>query len=166
MPSGQRVIALVGAESTGKTSLAIELSKKFQGLLVEEHARSYLKDIGLNYTVQDIYNIAKLQMDAEKKAIASDYSMIILDTELITIEVWLAFYGYDIPSWIPEYIQDCHYEYVLLDTNVPWIADSLRNNPQDRSIITEIFRSKLDHYKKSYKTLSSIEDLAIFENIN
>lgn len=160
MSSRQRMIALVGAESTGKTSLAIDLSKKYKALLVDEQARCYLQDIGLKYTTQDIYNIAKLQIDAEKRAIASDYSILILDTELITIEIWLEFYGYDIPSWIPEYIQDCHYEYVLLDTNIPWVADDLRNNPQDRFKITEMFRSKLDHYKKSYKILIDIEDWA------
>ncbi len=160
MSSRQRMIALVGAESTGKTSLAIDLSKKYKALLVEEQARCYLPDIGLKYTTQDIYNIAKLQIDAEKRAIASDHSILIFDTELITIEIWLEFYGYDIPSWIPEYIQDCHYEYVLLDTNIPWVADDLRNNPQDRFKITEMFRSKLDHYKKSYKILIDIEDWA------
>jgi nicotinamide riboside kinase len=160
MSSRQRMIALVGAESTGKTSLAIDLSKKYKALLVEEQARCYLQDIGLKYTTQDIYNIAKLQIDAEKRAIASDHSILIFDTELITIEIWLEFYGYDIPSWIPEYIQDCHYEYVLLDTNIPWVADDLRNNPQDRFKITEMFRSKLDHYKKSYKILIDIEDWA------
>ena len=160
MSSRQRMIALVGAESTGKTSLAIDLSKKYKALLVEEQARCYLQDIGLKYTTQDIYNIAKLQIDAEKRAIASDHSILIFDTELITIEIWLEFYGYDIPSWIPEYIQDCHYEYVLLDTNIPWVADDLRNNPQDRFKITEMFRFKLDHYKKSYKILIDIEDWA------
>lgn len=160
MSSRQRMIALVGAESTGKTSLAIDLSKKYKAFLVEEQARYYLQDIGLKYTTQDIYNIAKLQIDAEKRAIASDHSLLILDTELITIEIWLEFYGFDIPSWISEYIQHCHYEYVLLDTNVPWVADDLRNNPQDRSKITEMFRSKLDHYKKRYKTLTDIEGWA------
>jgi nicotinamide riboside kinase len=153
----QRVIALVGAESTGKTSLAIDLSKKYKALLVEEQARSYLQDIGLKYTTQDIYNIAKLQIEAEKRAITGDYPIIVLDTELITIALWLEFYGYDIPLWISDYIQDCHYEYVLLDTNIPWVADGLRNNPWDRSKITEMFRSKLDHYKKSYKVLTDIE---------
>lgn len=155
-------IAFLGPESTGKTSWAIRYCEQYQAIYVEEFAREYLKDINLNYSEDDILQIAKGQIEKEKSALQKrNGQTIVFDTELITMEIWLEFYNFKVPSWISEHIQSCNYVYFLFDTDLPWVYDGLRNNPNDRSLIFELFEKKLSHYKKEYKIIRSLEDLDI-----
>ena len=82
--------AFLGPESTGKTETANEVVKRLQGALVPEVSRDFLAEKGLNYNYDDILEIAKLQFAKEVQICdANPDKIIICDTELISIEVWL-----------------------------------------------------------------------------
>ena len=157
-----KVLAFLGPESTGKTSSALAYSTKNNAYYVEEFARSYLKEIGLNYSESDILRIAKAQIELEKNAILNHADrVIVLDTELITIQIWLEFYDYTVPSWIIDHIQSSDYDYWLFNTDLPWVADGLRNNPNDRNILFKLFEKKLIAYQKRYKIVENLDALDI-----
>jgi nicotinamide riboside kinase len=48
------IIAVVGPESTGKTTLAQQLALHFDGALAEEYSREYLHSIGRPYLEEDL----------------------------------------------------------------------------------------------------------------
>lgn len=145
--------AFLGPESTGKSTLALELAAKLDGIYVCEMARDYLADIGLNYTCQDIINIARLQIESEKRI--SENKLIFCDTELITIQIWLDYFHYEVPKWIVDSIHNSDYEvYFLCDIDIPWVADPLRTNKYDRQNIMQRFIDKLEFYKKCYVLIS------------
>lgn len=144
--------AFLGPESTAKTTIVTELSNRLPAVYVPEVARDCLKDIGLNYTYDDILNIAKKQFQTE--LIMTDqfpYDIILCDTELITIQIWLEYLHYDVPSWLEDYIRMSNYTcYLLFNTDIPWVEDSLRANRNDRDEILQLFIRKLNFYQKNW----------------
>ena len=57
------VITVVGAESSGKTILAMHLAKELNCQWVPEFAREYLEQLGREYTEKDLEIIAGRQLD-------------------------------------------------------------------------------------------------------
>ena len=62
-------IAVVGPESSGKTTMCEALALEFGSIWVEEFARAHLEEHGPEYTEPDLLNIAKGQVLAEGQAI-------------------------------------------------------------------------------------------------
>ncbi|RZM00048.1 MAG: ATPase, partial [Pedobacter sp.] len=52
-------VVILGPESTGKSTLATELSARFDTNWCPEFAREYLLEHGTNYTFEDLAVIAK-----------------------------------------------------------------------------------------------------------
>ena len=59
-------IALIGPESTAKSTLSEKLAKHYHTLWVPEYSRIYLKELKRNYTLDDILLIAKEQFKQVK----------------------------------------------------------------------------------------------------
>lgn len=144
--------AFLGPESTGKTTAIETLAKLLDARMVPEAAREYLREIGLEYTYYDIFEIAKIQVASEINAVDTYPDEIILcDTELITIEIWLEYMQYEVPSWISSYIHQSQYNlYLLFDIDIPWTPDPLRTHSLQREEIYQLFMRKLNYYHKDY----------------
>lgn len=155
--------AFLGPESTGKTSTAEEVARRLQGGVVPEVSREFLTEIGLNYSFEDIIEIAKQQFTKEIEICdLNPYKVIICDTELITIEIWLEFLGYEVPNWISTFIHQSTYDkYFLFDIDIPWVSDGLRNNEHDRDSLLNQFKKKLNYYNKNWELVSGIGEVRI-----
>lgn len=157
-PNKRKVIAITGAESTGKSQLTKELAQYFQAPFVAEYAREYLKDIGLNYNQEDMIHMAKTQITWEKKAVATNPYFLFLDTEAINFKIWFEFYGNPTPDFIEEYIKTKPYSHtLLLYPNTPWIDDGLRTLKNKRLHIHELFEKYLQHYYFSYDVITALD---------
>ena len=79
-------IVLYGPESTGKTTLAIELAKKFNTSFVPEFAREYLQEKwnkhGEKCNLDDLLEIVKGQILNENLAIKKANDFIFCDTNI------------------------------------------------------------------------------------
>jgi nicotinamide riboside kinase len=64
-----RKIAIIGPESTGKSSLSSELATHYKTLWVPEYAREYLTAHGNKYSYESLLEIAKGQIALEEKYI-------------------------------------------------------------------------------------------------
>src|SRR5688572_8720319 len=63
------VITIVGAESSGKTTLAMRLGDYFECPVVPEYAREYLASLGRQYNEVDLQHIATGQWQRIQHAI-------------------------------------------------------------------------------------------------
>ena len=60
-------VAIIGPESTGKSTLAQQLAEKYHGIYVPEYAREYVEQLqGRPYTYDDVCAIARHQIEQLK----------------------------------------------------------------------------------------------------
>ena len=69
MEKAIKKIVVIGPESTGKSSLCKELANHYKTIWVKEFAREYLEKNGLQYTFENLYEIAAGQIKGEDIAI-------------------------------------------------------------------------------------------------
>ncbi|MEW6209627.1 MAG: AAA family ATPase [Acidobacteriota bacterium] len=125
-------VAIVGAESTGKTTLAGLLAEHFQTACVTEFARRYLDEkygeAALErITLDDIEAIARGQLESEEAMARRCNRVLICDTELMTTALWSEHFFGGCPSWIKQAALDRTYDlYLLTDFDSPWVEDSQR----------------------------------------
>lgn len=106
------------------------LAWAFDGLMVREAAREYLKDTNGHYDEQDLALIWEAQKNSEDKARKSNASFLFCDTGPAVIHLWARFkYKLDIPS-VSAAVAERPYDLVLLcQPDLPWQPDPQRETP-------------------------------------
>ncbi len=139
-----RKIIFTGPESSGKSTLTAAVSKHFNGKMVNEYARGYLENLKRNYEERDLLHIAKGQMFSENKAAKQADSFLFCDTDLLTIKIWSAVKYGRCDDWIEAQIQQCTERiYFLCVPEMPWEPDPLRENPNDRMVLYQLYVEEL-----------------------
>ena len=127
-PYFTRRVALVGAESVGKTTLARALAAHFATEWVPEYGRTYCegRDARELHLV-DFEAIAWGQATWEDEAARRANRVLICDTELHTTCTWSDLVVGRRPPWLTRAARARHYDLVLhLAPDVPWVDDGTR----------------------------------------
>lgn len=135
-------IAITGPESSGKTTLAKDLSRILGAQLVEEYSREYLEQNGPRYHKLDLLKIARENL---RRIEAVDRSSMVCDTEFLVMKIWyVEKYGVPDPE-IEKYWQETPFDlFVLCHPEIPWVPDPLRENPFDRDRLFDIYLKELE----------------------
>ena len=151
-----RKIAIVGPESSGKTTLAVALGAHLHVPVVAEHARMFLERSGPDYIEEDLLRIARGQVRSEERLMAERPELLICDTDLITIRIWGEEKYSRCDPWILEQSVKRHYDLWLLCSpeGIAWEPDPLRENPNDRERLFEVYKGMLERLKKPYVIMS------------
>ncbi|MEM9920357.1 MAG: ATP-binding protein [Bacteroidota bacterium] len=144
-------IVCTGPESSGKTTMARLLAAHFSCIWVPEYARDFLNRLGRAYRESDLLDIAKGQHSAIMKAAKNAHSLLICDTDLLTIHIWgMVKYKRSHP-WIDQQMeQSDNTLYLLCRPDIPWEPDPLRENPDDRDALFIRYENKLQQLNKRY----------------
>lgn len=146
------ILVFTGPESSGKTTSAENLAKEYRLPLVGEYARTYLNTNGHDYTLEDIQNIASQQIKNEVDS-KRENPLIICDTDIITLEIWaLEKFGRSLEIK-DELILKKHY--LLCYPDIPWEPDPLRENPEDRVRLFELYENYLANLDIPFSLLKS-----------
>ena len=152
-------IALIGPESSGKTTLCKELAEHFQTCWVPEFARDYISNLNRRYTKEDIIYCAEKQLESEEKFIKSANKILFSDTELIICKVWLLDVFGECPEWIEQKINDNKYDlYLLTRPDLPFISDPVRENQHRRQYFFDWYKAELEKRKFQYKTIYGLKE--------
>lgn len=140
-------VGIIGPESTGKSSLAHYLAKRYKGTCVPEYARTYVEHKGTTeVTFDELCDIARHQI-AELENLSD--GLYFFDTELIITKVWFDYAFGRVPKWLDEAIQRYPMDvYLLTYPDLPWVPDSARSNGSD-AIRKELF----DRYEAEIQAL-------------
>jgi HTH-type transcriptional regulator, transcriptional repressor of NAD biosynthesis genes len=152
-----RRVAILGAESTGKTTLAQNLARHFNTVWVPEFARDYLAAKGVVCLLEDMPVIAQGQVESEERLAREANRLLICDTELITTSLWHERYWGWCPAWLSELAEARASRYslfLLSDSTLPWIDDGLRDSPDHRGWFDERFLRILRAQALPYVVLS------------
>ena len=138
-------VCIIGPECTGKTVLSETLAKKLNTVWVEEYARAYLNRLDKPYEEADLVKIAHGQLRMEDEWTIDANKILVCDTNLIVVKVWSEFkYGH-CDKIILDLISQRKYDlYILTYIDIPWIADPLREHPDHRE---ELYNMYLDEMK-------------------
>lgn len=137
-------VAVVGPESTGKTMLSEALAKYYQVPLVPEFSRTFLNDLPRSYVEKDLIDIAKGQLANQEKAKTQGIDLVIFDTDLLVMKVWSSFkYGRIAPEILEEWEKNKSDFYILTYFDIPYEEDPLRENPEQRAELFEVYENQL-----------------------
>lgn len=149
-------IVFLGPESTGKSTISVEIAKLCNAAFVPEYARTYLNEHGTTYGYTDVIKIAEIQAQLEREAEATGKT-IICDTDLITIKIWLEYYNWEVPEWMESFIVKHEAnKYLLFYPDIPWVADEQRNNSHDRLELFQRFKQHLIGLNVNYSIIKGI----------
>jgi NadR type nicotinamide-nucleotide adenylyltransferase len=151
-----RRVAILGAESTGKTCLARHLGTQYATTWVPEFGRAYCdgrdaRDLG----IADFDAIARGQIAAEDEAASRANRLLICDTELHTTCTWSDLVIGARPPWLTDAAMRRPYDLMLLlGADVPWVDDGTRVWPSRRSEHTARLREELERANRPYLLLA------------
>ena len=157
-------VAILGAESTGKTTLCRDLAAHFGSPWVPEYMRTYLQakwdNEQLTCTWDDLLPIAQGQIDLENKLakqaaqLPDDNRYLFCDTNLFELMVYANWYYGDCPETLSQAALTHHYDLILLtEVDIPWVADDLRDSPHQREDISAYFASQLTLHNKDFQRI-------------
>jgi len=153
-------IVLFGPESTGKSSLAKFLASYYKTYYVEEFARQYLQEKWDNFgkicEKQDLIPIAKGQIKNENIMSKKANRILFCDTDLLTTAVYsrLYFNGF-CDADLDKFSKHNYYDlYLLMDIDIEWVKDDLRDRPNKRAELFNVFKDALIENNKNYMIVS------------
>jgi nicotinamide riboside kinase len=146
-------IAIVGPESTGKSTLTKLLAKHYNTLWVAEFARYYCAALTSPCTMQDEINMFHGQVALEESVLAmADKDFIFCDTTFLTVKIW----SDEMLGGTPQIVLDDLY--LLLDIDLPWEEDPLRDFPHMREHFMNIWYKELHDLSANYVLIGGIEN--------
>lgn len=153
-------VVIVGAESTGTTTLAQALAKKYQTAWVPEYGRTYcegkMHSVNWNdWQTAEFCHIASSQNRMEEKLAKVANKLLICDTDSFATCLWHERY---MNFWSPEVEKIAgaaqHEYYLLTDIDIPFVQDGTRDGEHIRSKMHQRFIEELNKRGKSYIVLS------------
>jgi len=165
-------VAVLGAESTGKTTLCRDLATHFGCPWVPEYMRTYLQakwdDEQLTCTWDDLLPIAQGQIELENKlaeqaAQTTDNNhYLFCDTSLFELMVYSNWYYGDCPEVLTQAALVHYYDLILLtDVDTPWVADDLRDSPYQRDEISAYFADQLTAHNKPFQSIGGDREVRV-----
>lgn len=151
-------VAIVGAESTGKTTLAQELAKHFDTVWVPEYGREYTeisvgREAFFDYKWRDeeFVHIAQKQVELEDQLAGKANRVLICDTDALATCIWQERYLGHCSDQVAAIAHQRRYDlYLLADCDIPFTQDGLRDGEHLRQWMTNRFREELTQRKEPW----------------
>lgn len=158
-PTHARVV-LTGPESSGKSTMAQDLSKALNQPFAAEAARAYLAEKPFR-GMEDLLAIHRAQRQASEELVsrnpggrADSLSVTIEDTDALTTWIWAEEKFGEVPEEIrADFGQHPPMLYLLCHPEIPWEPDPLRENPTDRDRLFDRHVALLEAYGFAYVVL-------------
>ncbi|MFT5429685.1 MAG: HTH-type transcriptional repressor of NAD biosynthesis genes [Myxococcota bacterium] len=148
-------VSIFGPESTGKSTLAAALARHFRTQWVPEYARTFIEATGRAPTEPDMVAIAEGQRASESALARQCNRLLICDTDPLATVIWSNVLHGRPNADVTAIATDREYALtLLLDVDVPWVADRVRYCPDDRSDFLNQCRSELTAAGRSYTLIS------------
>ncbi|HRC32267.1 MAG TPA: ATP-binding protein [Bacteroidia bacterium] len=144
-------IAIVGPESTGKTTLSKMIAAHYKTITVPEYAREYIAQLNRPYGPKDLLPIAKGQIQLENQLLFQASKVLVCDTNMTVMKIWSEQkYGF-CAEWILNVINSRYYDHHFVCTpDMPWDKDPLRENPNNRDELFQLYINEMEKQQVRY----------------
>lgn len=136
-------IIFTGPESTGKSTLAIQLAHHFSANYQAEYAREFLMQRNGVYEFEDLDCISAEQ---EKRWNSFETGNLqICDTDYLVLKIWSSYKFGKVSPFIAQGFanQQCAH-YFLCYPDIPWEPDPLRVNEHERHELFQMYLAELE----------------------
>ena len=148
-------IAVVGPESTGKSTMSAFLADHYHTIWVPEYARGYCEKLTEPPTWQDEINMFYGQIALEAEMLPLANKILICDTMFITVKIWSdEMFGRSPQEVLDELPRHPYDLYLLLNIDLPWEDDPLRDFPNMREHFMQVWQKELNDLKANYIVIS------------
>jgi NadR type nicotinamide-nucleotide adenylyltransferase len=133
MPDAELLrVCLLGAESTGKTTMAEALARRLGTVWVPEYGRGYTevaRTPGSPWRSDELVHIVRVQAWLEAELAAQARAVLICDTDAFTTSVFHdVLVGGRLPAELAEAVERERYDlFLLCGTDVPFVQDGWRD---------------------------------------
>ena len=151
-----RRICVLGAESTGTTTLSKALAQHYSAEWVAEYGREYseekiARDPNEAWTSNEFAVIAQEQNNQEDSAARNSGGLVVCDTDAFATSVWHERYMDGRSPDVEHLALGRHYDlYILTGEEIPFVQDGTRDGEHIRSWMNDQFRYKLSLWGKPY----------------
>lgn len=159
-------IAVVGPESTGKSTISKQLAKHYNTAWVPEYSREYCEKLTSPCTLQDEINIFYGQIAHENIMLPEADKILICDTTILTVKIWCDYLFKQTPQIVLNELHRTYDFYLLMNIDLPWEDDPLRDFPDMREYFMEVWKKELDVLKADYVIISGNETQRLTNAIN
>jgi HTH-type transcriptional regulator, transcriptional repressor of NAD biosynthesis genes len=148
-------VCVVGAESTGTTTLSRSLAKHFQTVWVPEFGRFYteskLQLAENNWISEDFEYIARAQNQLEDNLALQANKILICDTDTFATNIWHERYMGFVSERVIELSKNRTYDlYVLTGDEIPFVQNGIRDGEYIRHDMHQTFARELKRLQKTF----------------
>lgn len=139
-------IAILGAESSGKSQLAEALAAHYQTVWVPEYLREFVEQQQRVPTEADQLAIAQIQLQREREQMAIANKWLFCDTTPSMTALYSRYYFQQMDPELARLDVEHQYDFSIVTApDFPWVADGLqRESPTVRQHIHEQLLATLD----------------------
>lgn len=144
-----RRVCVVGAESTGTSTLADALARHFDTVVVPEYGRRYCEERlargeQLDWRSSDFVEIARHQLAEEDAAARISGPVLVCDTDALATSIWHERYLGTRSIEVEQLAADRRYAaYILTSDDIAFVQDGTRDGEHLRAWMTGRFREEL-----------------------
>ncbi len=153
-------VAIVGPESSGKSTVSQDLAKHYQTLWVPEYSRFYCENLNRDCTLQDELNMfhGQLALETAVESITKK-NILICDTTILTVKIWCDELFEETPALVIDQLKSHPYDfYILLKNDLPWQDDPLRNFKGRGDYFMNVWRKELKVLNACYQEVGGLAD--------
>lgn len=130
------------------------LANHYKTAWVEEYGRDYFVTKGGKLHLNDIIEIAKVQIKLEEEGAKHANKLLFCDTDLIVTQIWSEIYFKDCPKEVFDMNSNRNYDlHLLMDIDIPWEDDGTREFPHLRQWHFDRIKNELESRKLNYKII-------------
>lgn len=167
----QKVVVL-GAESTGTTTLARDLALHYQTAWVPEYGRLYFEGqmsslSSSKWSTEEFIHIAKSQNSLEDALIKKTNRLLICDTDAYATTLWHERYVGKESRKLEKIVKrEKPLLYILTDIDIPFVQDGTRDGEHLRSWMHGRFLEKLNKDKLKHIVVSGDKEKRLAESVH
>lgn len=154
-----RRISIVGAESSGTTTLARELAKKFKTSWVPEFGRYYwegkMTSKYASWDHEEFEYIASSRLAFENELAKYSNKVVFCDTDALSTYIWEEFFCKSGTDAVLQYFKKSKYDlHLVTDVDIPFEDDGVRVAEKRRDLMHKQFVELLEGQKRKYIVVS------------
>ena len=159
-----RRVVILGAESTGTTTLAKDLAKQYKTVWVPEYGRMFSEgklfgDVNAQWRTEEFFKIAKAQCALEDSLAEASNGLVFCDTDAFATGLWHERYMGSRSSWVESVSKNRKYDlYILTGDEIPFEQDGTRDGEHLRHDMHKRFIERLKEENKNYIIVAGTQE--------